>query len=747
MKQLILNFTRTFVVPLLLMFGLTTIGYGQSVTMFTSNCTATANEFQFDVSVTNNGPGTLQFNNTVIRLTHSAAILALGTNTIVFSYVGGSDFPLSWPPNSFPAFTYNSGSRLFGVSTSTGVYLNGTTCAAPNIATGETKKLGRFSLKNTAQDFVPGADVGLAWGSSGIVAYINCAQGSTAFNVVSGNTTLNAPCSLSIPVPCSSPTVNSNPTNQTTCTSGTTTFTGSFTGGTPVPTLLWQVQTGGVGLFSDLTETAPYSGTATGTLTITTPNISLSTNRYRLKANNSCGDVFTNDALLTVTATPNAGTVTGVSPLCISNTTTYNNNGDPGGTWSSTNTAVATVNAAGVVSTLNAGTSDITYTVISGCTVSSFQTITVNPFTSLAGSAGGSQVCNSTNVQPIGTSFSDPSCNLINTVLPSGASPVSGIVNSCVIVDDVVHTYHSIPYVQRHYDIIPAVNPANSTATVTLYFTQGEFDAFNASRGVYPALPTGSGDGIGKANLLVTQFHGTGTYPGNYNGGNSTLINPDDNNIVWDVPANRWKVTFDVNGFSGFYLFTSLDNTPLPINLLNFSGRNNGNNNLLEWATSSEQNSSYFELQRSTDGINYVKAGKINAAGNSNIIKSYNYNDDITSINRNLYYYRLKLVDNSGNYKNSATVKIRLNSKGFIVEASPNPFQDQLRINVETSLQEIATISLKDLSGRKLLQTESLLRKGNNAIPISSLNNIPAGVYFLTITTDTQQETVKVVKK
>lgn len=744
MKQLLLN-KRRFLMTMVLVLGVISAGLAQTITMSTTNCTATANEIQFDAIVTNNGPGDIRFNSTVVRLTHSAAILAGGTNTLVFSYVGNSDFPNVWPPLSSPAFTYTPATRLFGVSTSTGVYLNGT-CTAPLIASGETKVLGRFSLRNTAQNFVPGADVGLAWSTTSIVnGYLGCAAGTTAFNTVNGNRTLAAPCSLFIPIPCSSPTVNTNPSDQTTCASGTTTFNGSFTGGVPAPTLIWQVQTGGVGLFTDLTEAAPYSGTATGTLTITSPGIGLNTNRYRLKANNTCGDVFTTDALLTVTATPNAGTVSGASPLCISKTTTYTTDGDLGGVWSSTNTAVATVNASGVVTTIAGGTADITYTVTGGCTIASFKTITVTPSASLAGTAGGLQVCSSATMLPGSTSFTDGSCNLIATVTPSGVSPVSGTVNSCVIVDNTVNTYHNIPYAQRHFDIVPATNAANATATVTLYFTQAEFDAFNLARGAYPALPGGPGDVVGIANIRITQFHGTGTYPGNYTGA-SVLIDPNDVNIVWNAGEGRWAITFDISGFSGFYLFTN-PTTPLPISLLNFSGKNNGAYNMLQWTTSSEQNSSYFDLERSTDGINFVKAGTVNAAGNSNVAKNYNYNDNIATVNSNIYYYRLKMVETTGVVKYSTVVKIKLNNKGFNVEATPNPFTDQLRINIETTVSEKAIISLNDVSGRKMKQTESSLNSGNNALVLGNLAGLPSGVYLLTITTDSQRQTLKVVKQ
>ena len=81
------------------------------------------------------------------------------------------------------------------------------------------------------------------------------------------------------------------------------------------------------------------------------------------------------------------------------------------------------------------------------------------------------------------------------------------------------------------------------------------------------------------------------------------------------------------------------------------------------------------------------------------------------------------------------------------MEATPNPFKDQIRINVETLVQEKASVSLNDINGRRLQQKESLLRNGNNVLLFSNLDNMPAGVYLLTITTNTQKQTIKVVKQ
>lgn len=149
--------------------------------------------------------------------------------------------------------------------------------------------------------------------------------------------------------------------------------------------------------------------------------------------------------------------------------------------------------------------------------------------------------------------------------VPSGSNPVKGEIRNRVTVDQTVETYNGKPYVQRHYDIEPVENPGTSTATVTLYFMQQEFDNFNAFPGHGVDLPTNPSDNGGIANLRIYQYHGfSGTsVPGSYSGF-GIEINPTDANIIWNIRASCWEVTFDVTGFSGFFVSNGSFNNLLP---------------------------------------------------------------------------------------------------------------------------------------------------------------------------------------
>lgn len=149
--------------------------------------------------------------------------------------------------------------------------------------------------------------------------------------------------------------------------------------------------------------------------------------------------------------------------------------------------------------------------------------------------------------------------------VPAGANPVKGEIIKRMTVDQTVKIYNGNPYVQRHYDVEPVTDPATSTATVTLYFTQQDFDNFNAVPNHGPNLPANPNDANGKANLRVYQYHGFSatSLPGSYSGV-GTEIDPDDAKIGWNVKASCWEVTFNVTGFSGFFVSNASFNSILP---------------------------------------------------------------------------------------------------------------------------------------------------------------------------------------
>jgi hypothetical protein len=87
----------------------------------------------------------------------------------------------------------------------------------------------------------------------------------------------------------------------------------------------------------------------------------------------------------------------------------------------------------------------------------------------------------------------------------------------------------------------------------------------------------------------------------------------------------------------------------LPVELLNFSGYKDEDGNVLEWSTASENNSSHFIVETSSDGISFNLLAEIPASGNSNQIIKYKaiHVDHPGGVN----YYRLSQFDIDGKYE------------------------------------------------------------------------------------------------
>jgi len=143
----------------------------------------------------------------------------------------------------------------------------------------------------------------------------------------------------------------------------------------------------------------------------------------------------------------------------------------------------------------------------------------------------------------------------------------------------------------------------------------------------------------------------------------------------------------------------------------------------LNWKTASEINTNYFEIQRSTNGINFVTAGKVKAVNNG-MGNSYSFTDASPANGKN--YYRLKEVDVSGSSIYSSIVFVQLNSNNNF-RIFPTLVTDHLHITIT---QTPATVIIYNTMGKPVKTIN--LNSVESDINVSSL---PAGTYIIRNTT------------
>ncbi len=307
-----------------------------------------------------------------------------------------------------------------------------------------------------------------------------------------------------------------------------------------------------------------------------------------------------------------------------------------------------------------------------------------------------------------------------------GSNALSGTVAALETIDQVTSPFNGWLYVQRHYDITPASNAATAQATVTLYFSQSDFDAFNnyvtANKLSTPLMPSG---GLDNGNIRVNQFHGSFTgsaAPGNYSGA-SVLINP---TVSWDAVNAWWTVSFPVSGFSGFYLSTGI--VPLPLPLFQFTGVTQGRSILLHWKTTDEVSISQYKVERSSDGVNFNAIGVVMAKGLVGQ-NDYQFVDAGPLAGNN--FYRLQVADRSEGSTYSPVIVIQSVLVGSYV-VYPNPVHGIASVMFNSSGVSKYSIQVVDAQGRRLQVWNGMSIAGLNKVEID-MGGYAAGTYTVLI--------------
>ncbi|MBN9379373.1 MAG: T9SS type A sorting domain-containing protein [Chitinophagaceae bacterium] len=185
---------------------------------------------------------------------------------------------------------------------------------------------------------------------------------------------------------------------------------------------------------------------------------------------------------------------------------------------------------------------------------------------------------------------------------------------------------------------------------------------------------------------------------------------------------------------------------PLPLTFGVFSGQRQENTVILNWTTLMEQNTAYFEIQRSADVNNYTPVGKVPAAGNSTSPMRYVFNDDLPVPPAAQYYYRLKMVDLDGHFTYSPIVGVGGAVTSFGLNAFPNPLTSSTTLAASATAEEDAMLTVTDMLGKQVLIRPVHLQKGNNILPLTFFSGLAKGVYQLRLVTQHTTAAIRLLK-
>jgi hypothetical protein len=202
------------------------------------------------------------------------------------------------------------------------------------------------------------------------------------------------------------------------------------------------------------------------------------------------------------------------------------------------------------------------------------------------------------------------------------------------------------------------------------------------------------------------------------------------NAIASSGSISDFEITSITTGFS--YFAAGKGNTPLPVELISFSGSCEGNEVFINWQTASEFNSDYFILSRSNDGIQWFDITQIEAAGFSNEISNYQFIDFSHNANS---YYRLTQVDIDGQTEVFEDKIIQTSCDVFTEEllyTYPNPsFDGVFNLVYFTEREENIGIQIMNTQGKQIVKASVTSVQGMNTWYLKE--ELANGVYYIVL--------------
>ncbi len=188
----------------------------------------------------------------------------------------------------------------------------------------------------------------------------------------------------------------------------------------------------------------------------------------------------------------------------------------------------------------------------------------------------------------------------------------------------------------------------------------------------------------------------------------------------------------DVISINVFYVAS-----PLPIEMLSFNGKLEGDKVKLEWQTASEINSHYFFVEKMNSQYEWSTIGKLVGAGTSADFHSYeSYDNELADIN----YYRIKQVDYDDSFAYSPIISVDHNPKKTdALTIYPIPATAYLHIEARDKIETIELISDNGI----VSLTETQLNEDHEL----NVSGLAAGLYMMKVYTDKDVLVKKFIKE
>jgi Zn-dependent metalloprotease len=261
--------------------------------------------------------------------------------------------------------------------------------------------------------------------------------------------------------------------------------------------------------------------------------------------------------------------------------------------------------------------------------------------------------------------------------------------------------------------VIPTTNNATGSYSISLYFTEAEIQAIEAAtlqpRTAFYIYKTSAAGFASATSSNTTRAAAVYTA---INGGVGGIF----------------TAAF-TTGFSGFALGT-VSTGVVPITCLSFNAAKSANGIKLSWNVAQEVSNNKFEIERSTDGVNFSTLTTVMSdTRNAGV---YSVDDNAVTGLREVFY-RLKQIDRSGSSKYiCSVVNLKLDSKALftIGNVYPNPVKGEAFVKVTSS--ETKTLSIETINniGQLIDKSTQRISAGTTNVQLK-LKQSTAGTYMV----------------
>jgi hypothetical protein len=348
------------------------------------------------------------------------------------------------------------------------------------------------------------------------------------------------------------------------------------------------------------------------------------------------------------------------------------------------------------------------------------------------------------------------------SVIPANCNPTNANPTNNFAMGPVNVNFNEIEYNSIYYTTLPqftsgVIDDRTCNQQTTLY----------KSVGTYPlTVKTISNPQRVKAYIDYNNdgiFNATTELVANVSGGAGDITHTANvvlpaTGITFNTPL-RMRVIADFTNNSGFTSCSALlygqaedftviiAQAPLATALNNIAASTNQSNNTvkLNWATALLTNELLFDVEHSTNAIDFVKVGIVNGNKGEN---NFSYNHTTPIIGNN--YYRLKMISNNGSFTYSKVVDATIAQKeSFTFNVTPNPANSQIHINasgfnIDNTQMDLIIL---DITGKVIDRSNVKLDATNTVDYKYAIEHLPNGLYFIQAVIGDQKTITKLVKQ